>query len=162
MTHTTEQARDLWCPMARVAQAGNVDIPVAYNRSLTKEVKAAEVVAYASAEEFKLGGEATGSKTIMVMDATPGVSMAANCVGEKCAMWRWAEPEHAVHRVRVMCKQFDAQVEPERPAGMNPALVFTPHEPGDDGGACWVEPEHLWLARRRGYCGLAGRPEVMA
>lgn len=151
--HTPEQARELWCPMSRVAQAGSVDIPVAYNRSLNKEHKAMRSVK-ADPDTFQLGAEPEET-TVLVLTATPGVSMAANCIGNKCAMWRWAQPESAVGRVRVMCKQFDAQVEPERPAGMNPTLVFAPYEPGDDCGACWVEPEHVWLDRRRGFCGLA-------
>lgn len=153
--HTPEQARELWCPMSRVAQAGNVDIPVAYNRSLTKHTQAATVTQPRPADDFDLGKDAAETKSIVILTATPATSMAANCLGDKCAMWRWAQPESAVGRVRVMCKQFDAQVEPERPAGMNPALVFAPYEPGDDCGACWVEPEHVWLARRRGFCGLA-------
>lgn len=33
--HTPEQAKNLWCPMARVAQVGNTDTAAAYNRALT-------------------------------------------------------------------------------------------------------------------------------
>lgn len=87
MSHTTEQARDLWCPMARVAQAGNVDIPVAYNRSLSKQHKPMRSV-NADSEKFQLGEDPEES-TVLVLTATPGVSMAANCLGDKCAMWRW-------------------------------------------------------------------------
>lgn len=153
--HTPEQASHLWCPMSRVAQAGNVDIPVAYNRSLTKQLKQVTLQVPVPPEQFEMGQEDSKVIAAHVLDATPGVSMAANCLGARCAMWRWAESEQQVHRVSVACKQFDAQVEPDRPAGMNPALVFSPYEPGDADGACWVEPEHVWLARRRGYCGLA-------
>lgn len=82
----------------------------------------------------------------------------ARCIGDKCAMWRWADTPSDIYRVRVMCNQFDAEIEPARPAGMNPTLVFEPYVPGDDCCACWVEPETTWLARRRGFCGLAGTP----
>lgn len=133
--HTTEQARELWCPMARVAQAGNIDIPVAYNRSLTKEVKAADVVAYASADEFKLGGEPIDAKTIMVMNATPGMSMASMCLGDKCAMWRWAPAEETRTKMR---------------------SAPNPMKPGET-----IEyPVQEQLKSDYGYCGLAGRPEV--
>jgi hypothetical protein len=87
--HTPEQAASLWCPMSRVAQAGNVDIPVAYNRSLNKQHKPMRSVR-AEAEDFKLG-EAPEEATVLVLTATPGVSMAANCLADKCAMWRWNE-----------------------------------------------------------------------
>lgn len=133
--HTPEQAASLWCPMARVAQAGNVDIPVAYNRSLTKEVKAANAVTYASAEDFKLGGEASEQQTIMVMTAQPGVSMAANCLGDKCAMWRWAPTEETRTKIRTA----------PNPRNHSETIEY---------------PVQEYLKSDYGYCGLAGRPEI--
>lgn len=89
--HTPEQAKQLWCPMSRVAQAGNVDIPVAYNRSLNKEHKPMRSVK-ADPDTFQLGAEPEET-TVLVLTATPGVSMAANCIGDRCAMWRWGTTE---------------------------------------------------------------------
>ena len=110
MSHTLEQACQLWCPMSRVAQAGHIDIPVAYNRSLTKSLRQMQSVA-ADPDTFQLG-ENPETKTVFVLETLGATSMAANCVAEKCAMWRW-----------------------EVGAEATPA---------------------------RGYCGIAGRPEVIA
>lgn len=132
--HTPEQAASLWCPMSRVAQAGSIDIPVAYNRSLTKQVKAAEAVAYANADDFKLGGDAVEAKTIMVMTAQPGISMAANCIGDKCAMWRWGAASGEVE--------------------LRSAPSMTP-------GAAPIQFPHIpKIKSDYGFCGLAGRPEI--
>lgn len=131
--HTPEQARDLWCPMARVAQAGNVDIPVAYNRSLNKQHKPMRSV-NADAEKFQLGEDPEES-TVLVLTATPGVSMAANCIGDKCAMWRWAPAEETRTKMR---------------------SAPNPMKPGET-----IEyPVQELLKSDCGYCGLAGRPDV--
>lgn len=131
--HTPEQAKELWCPMSRVAQAGNVDIPVAYNRSLSKQHKPMRSV-NADAEKFQLGEDPEES-TVLVLTATPGVSMAANCIGDKCAMWRWAAGETG---------EVEVKTEPH------------PFEPGKT-----VEvPRRVRVKTNYGFCGLAGRPEV--
>lgn len=85
--HTPEQARELWCPMARVAQSGETDVQVAYNRTLTKKCMPMRSVK-ADADSFQLSEEPEES-TVLVMTATPATSMAANCLGDRCAMWRW-------------------------------------------------------------------------
>lgn len=150
--HTPEQARELWCPMARVAQIGVIETQAAYNRSIQKTHRIVGMVK-ATAEDFELG-EQPKTEPVAILDVSVEPSRASMCMADKCAMWR-AEPESQGRRISVMCKQFDAQVEPERPAGMNPEFVFSPYEPGDADGACWIEPDHVWMARRRGFCGLA-------
>lgn len=145
-----EEAKLLWCPMSRVAQAGNVDISTAYNRALTKEVVPSKVTLKSE------DGEAE-QHDVFLMKAVKSVSMAANCIGKQCAMWRWHDKANKGYIV--MCKDSKAETEPERPAGLNPAFVFVPCD--EDVDAHWIETEESWLRRRRGYCGLAGRPEVL-
>jgi hypothetical protein len=79
MTHTVEEAKKLWCPMARVGQAGVVDIPVAYNRTITRHPT--EVMVQAEGEE---------PKAIHALAGKIEVSAVANCISYQCAAWRWA------------------------------------------------------------------------
>lgn len=84
MSHTPEQAKELWCPMVRLAGC-------------------------------RPSGEVDPGQTVvnrLQIDINSGASIpdSANCIAEKCAMWRWAPQE-------------DDEI--------------------------------------RGYCGIAGRPEVM-
>lgn len=133
--HTPEQSRELWCPMSRVAQAGNVDIPVAYNRSLTKQTQAATVTQPRPADDFNLGEDATETKSIVILTATQATSMAANCLGDKCAMWRWAPAEETRTKMRT---------------------APNPTKPGET-----IEyPVQEYLKSDYGFCGLAGRPEI--
>jgi hypothetical protein len=83
----------------------------------------------------------------------------ANCIGSQCAMWRWFDKPSQIFHVTVMCEDSWAEVEPERPDDLNEEFVFIPCD--EDTNAHWSEPEKAWMSRRRGYCGLAGRPEVM-
>lgn len=64
MSHTPDQARALWCPMARIARRENTQ-PTLDGR------------------EVIVGGCNT--------DALGGVRVPASCrcIAEKCAMWRW-------------------------------------------------------------------------
>ena len=87
------------------------------------------------------------------------VNYHGSCIAETCAMWRWVDKPSQVYRVTAMCEDRFAETEPERPAGLNNTFVFVPCDENAD--AHWAEPEEVWLSRRRGYCGLAGRPEVM-
>lgn len=116
MSHSPEQASQLWCPMSRVAQAGHVDIQVAYNRSLAKSHRPMKSIV-ANPDTFKLG-EDPETETVFVLETRGATSMAANCVADKCAMWRWE-------------RNADTVLETE----------------GD-------------AAPVRGFCGIAGRPEV--
>lgn len=80
------------------------------------------------------------------------------CAGSRCAMWRWADSP-SCRRIR-LCDQLHATTEPERPSSMPTSWVFEPWAPAHpDGWAQWIEPEEEAHARRRGYCGLAGKPE---
>lgn len=85
--HTPEQARELWCPMARVAQIGAVETNATYNRALTKThvpVKLAD----ASPNAFELGEEPKPVAATM-LKVELQLSGAARCVATECAMWRW-------------------------------------------------------------------------
>lgn len=88
--HTTEQANDLWCPMARVAQSGHTDVQGSYNRTLTKTHRAITVASVKSVEDFELGDEPVEPKQVLVLDIVIGGSQAARCISDQCAMWRWA------------------------------------------------------------------------
>lgn len=131
--HTPEQAKGLWCPMARVAQAGNVDIPVAYNRSLTKSHHPMKCVS-TDPDQFQLGEEAP-TATVLVLKGEQSLSSASMCIGDKCAMWRWAPAEETRTKMRT---------------------APNPTKPGET-----IEYQvQEQLKSDHGYCGLAGRPEV--
>jgi hypothetical protein len=88
--HTPEQAKELWCPMARVGQVGEVDVPVAYNRTMSRFLKPVKVAIVQSPSNFEMGEmpkPETG--TIMAMEIDVNISTGSECVAEKCAMWRW-------------------------------------------------------------------------
>lgn len=94
MSHTPEQAKELWCPMAKYAV-----------------------------------------KSIRI----PDESM---CIAEKCAMWRWM-PSTTTHPERIVRDTFadGTSRDPDRR---------------------FVEKTiHVLDMPTHGYCGLAGRPEVM-
>ncbi len=74
------------------------------------------------------------------------------CIASRCAMWRWSESAPA--RQLTSCQDRDATTEPPRPFTVPADWEFCPA--GDD-HACWVEPDAAALARRTGYCGLAGQ-----
>ena len=78
------------------------------------------------------------------------------CIASDCMAWRWM-PE-AGGRMRIYCPDRYATVEEgmTRPARAA-TWEFAPWD-GDDYPAQWLEPEAEYLARRRGYCGLAGKP----
>lgn len=156
--HTPEQAKELWCPHARVAQVGAVETQAAYNRSLSK-LHVPVKVAQAGPEDFELGVEPRSKiATMLTLEAHP--STAANCLGDKCAAWRWEVKSQDVYRLSVACAKPFAEFEAERPAGLNPEYVFHPYDEAEGEPAKWIEPEHLAQARRTGFCGIAGRPEV--
>jgi len=69
--------------MARVAQIGAVETSASYNRALAKVHVPAKVNGPADAI-----GECEPI-TLSVLKVDMQLSGAANCVGPKCAMWRW-------------------------------------------------------------------------
>ncbi len=76
------------------------------------------------------------------------------CSGSRCMKWRWRDP------LRMQSKpdtDLMAKEQPERPPWIPADWTFEPQD--DDNPASWVEPEEKAQARRRGYCGLAGKPQ---
>lgn len=88
MSHTSEQARELWCPMARISQAGHTDIQGSYNRTITKLAVPVRLAKMQDPEDFELGQEPSKEQTKFVLETVVGVSTAAYCIADKCAMWR--------------------------------------------------------------------------
>lgn len=133
--NTVTEASKLWCPMVRIG------------------------VTPAS------GGPST------INDPTSIAEFSGWCIGGQCAMWRWAEeaPDEPDEDAW-WPEQDEPRVEPPRPPEVPATAVWVPLTgEGDDlqGGYWATSPEELrakylvLLAQRRGYCGLAGRPEVM-
>lgn len=90
--HTPEQAQELWCPMARVAQVGSVETHTSYNRFLSKRHVPVSVV-NAKAESFELGQDPQPKKATIV-EAETDLSGAAMCVANRCAAWRKYDATH--------------------------------------------------------------------
>lgn len=80
--------------MARVAQAGNKDIDVAYNRSLTKTAVPVRISEVRSQEEFELGQEPMKEQTKFILESVVNTSIASCCLANQCAMWRWDSGQH--------------------------------------------------------------------
>ena len=82
----------------------------------------------------------------------------AYCDPLMCMAWRWADVP-TWQRVQ-LAHDMHATTEPKRPAHVPQSWVFEPYNQTDsDCYARWVEPKDEANARRRGYCGLAGKPE---
>lgn len=66
-----------------------------------------------------------------------------NCIGSACMMWRWNRaPRPYTSRVpRDGWEHVSAEDAPD-------------HDMNEE---FWMEPNEQWLARREGWCGLAGR-----
>jgi hypothetical protein len=82
--HTPEQAKELWCPMARVTQIGAVETNATYNRAL---VKTHIPVALKASEVDELIEDQKPFAATMLKVETQ-ISGAAHCISDKCAMWR--------------------------------------------------------------------------
>ncbi len=93
--YSEEHSKKLWCPMARVGQAGHTDINVSYNRSLTKTHVPIKLNVVSGADEFELGQQAAEQRTEFVLSTVAATSLAARCLGSECMMWRWVDPEPA-------------------------------------------------------------------
>lgn len=68
------------------------------------------------------------------------------CCGSNCMAWRWLPAP--VRRVWPMQEGDNTNPDPN-------AYVS---ETDDFDGPCWVEKDSVWLARREGFCGMAGKP----
>lgn len=87
----------------------------------------------------------------------PYIDADCRCAGSRCAMWRWSEPRKA--RRAYTCDDTTATTDPGNRPGAVPAdWCFEPHDAAEGDPAAWVEPEDQANLRRRGYCGLAGKP----
>lgn len=81
------------------------------------------------------------------------------CIADRCAMWRWEGQQNPRRATIRHTANPGATAEPERPAHVAASWTFQPYDEHDGESACWIEPEAETIARRRGFCGLAGRPE---
>lgn len=84
MSHTAEQARELWCPMVRIAR---------------REVITPAEIKHTGVGEFF----AETPETLAIVggcntDALGGlrVPKSCRCIANQCAMWRW-RPNHGEH-----------------------------------------------------------------
>lgn len=79
----------------------------------------------------------------------------ARCIADECAMWRFSAPLQTAR----FSPAINATATKEEDAGPRPNIPddwkFVPFE---DEMAGWLEPQESANARRRGYCGLAGKP----
>ena len=157
--NTTDQARQQWCPMVRVA----FDLPIrVYQPDMPPTPS---TVGFVDGASRNAGGE-SHRRNDPAYRASPDM----RCVADKCAMWRWQDPAPVARdRIEWTCYDEDApEQEPPKPPEVHPDAEWTPFDGTDDeNGGYWTEPqsavdaEHAQaVAKRRGYCGLAGRPEV--
>lgn len=108
------------------------------------------------ASEFKHGGAGNPLPPGAVVNVWPGGK--SSCQGSACMMWRW----DTELRIRThVCGNVMATTEPAgMPINVPPNWIFHPFTGSHDDPAHWAEPEAEAVARRRGYCGLAGPPIV--
>ena len=136
-TYTEEDAKEKWCPAARVS------------------FRHPRVEGIYPAEEGYIGNR----------DANDGTVPSSHCLGSTCMWWRWADcydHEHLVQCVReytdkgetVAAIQFYRAHAPSLSTGekrdIREAKAFV------DAVASGNNPR---LIKRKGYCGMAGRPE---
>lgn len=92
-------------------------------------------------------------------------ALTCNCMATRCPMWRWDE----VHTINLRRKFYQATGEdaaavrqPPRPTQVPHSWEWCPRDEEQGEWAGWLEPEAEMLARRVGYCGLAGMPVGIA
>ena len=79
--HTIKEASTLWCPHARVAQTGNINISAAaYNRIIDKQVVGPATIQ---------GADEDRGVQHFALSLIKGPSSASNCLASRCAAWRW-------------------------------------------------------------------------
>jgi hypothetical protein len=126
------QAKALWCPMVRIGVMPSAGGPTAVN--------------------------------------DPTVEYRGNCIAGGCAMWRWSDPAFEKGDPDTWWPmEDDPRIEPPRPKGVPASAEWLPLEGSGDEvtGGYWAQPQaevdadfELALAERRGFCGLAGRPDM--
>lgn len=91
-------------------------------------------------------------------DIEPRTGNDARCIGARCMMWRWFNPDEVKLKTHV-CENTIASEEPARPADVPASWQFCAFDKAEpDSPACWVEPVAEAMTRMRGYCGMAGDP----
>ena len=129
--HTPAEARELWCPMVRIARRERVVDSNQYDQPVGSHDV---VVAGCNTDALNLcGGRRAAS------DHQPLAS--CRCIADKCAMWRWA-PSQATHTERQVVQGLLEFVGGGVEMGCAEHIVQVPDAP------------------TYGYCGLAGRPEL--
>ena len=83
----------------------------------------------------------------------------STCYGPECMAWRWFDKPQ-LRSVDCTGKYLFTQQEPERPEGMDKGWYFVPGDREEGWPSGWREPEEEVMARRLGYCGVGGMPEV--
>lgn len=78
------------------------------------------------------------------------------CIGSDCMMWRWRESEPMC--LCLVAEDPDAEAEPPRPDGVPASWIWVPESEASYGVPHWHEPHEEAKARRRGVCGLGGKP----
>lgn len=161
--HTPQQARDLWCPMVRIARSENLPRPDGHQD---------KQVIVAGCNRDALGGGNVHSS----ISAGHKPLASCRCISSQCAMWRWSEDlplpktincvnqcsltEQEEHEARASATSrlkasavpnfYDARLNPI-PAGW----IFIAHDIQEGILAHWMEPREAREARCTGYCGLA-------
>lgn len=82
--HTPEQAKDLWCPMARVARDESIEIERAAIGDMVHVTEQRHIVGGCNRDA--LGGFGAGINS-------------CNCIADQCAMWRWEPTTESVPTV---------------------------------------------------------------
>jgi hypothetical protein len=78
------------------------------------------------------------------------------CHASGCMAWRWGEQ---ADRGWIAWNLYPRATDSMRPPPMAIDWEFMPYDPDNESyEAGWLEPVEMWMARRKGYCGLAGRP----
>lgn len=76
--HTPDQARELWCPMVRIARHESVDVPVPIIPGS----------GHSGASHQALPTIVAGCNTDAL--GRNRVPASCRCIADQCAMWRWA------------------------------------------------------------------------
>jgi hypothetical protein len=83
-----------------------------------------------------------------------------NCIASACAFWRWSPVTNPSNGAQRFYVSDNTSATEERDAGQKPEgrehWQFVPCD-GDPAG--WLEPRSDADLRRKGYCGIAGKPE---